>query len=86
MKKTYVKPQIVFESFTLSTNIAGDCEIKIYTPTSKDCGYQPEGLTYKIFISGISECEAPGNQIVNDDEANGFCYHVPIEGNNLFNS
>ena len=86
MKKTYCKPEIMFESFTLSTNIAGDCEVKIYTPNNTSCGYQPEGLSYKIFISGISDCEAPGNQVVNDDANNGFCYHVPIETNTLFNS
>lgn len=86
MKRTYTKPDIMFESFTLSTNIAGGCEIKIYNPSNTSCGYQPEGLSYKIFLSGITECEAHGNQVINDDEGNGFCYHVPIASNNLFNS
>lgn len=86
MKKTYTKPDIMFERFTMSANIAGDCEIKIYSPNNTTCGYKPEGLDYKIFLSGISECEEVGNQVVNDDSTNGFCYHVPIESNNLFNS
>ena len=76
----------MFESFTLSTSIAGDCEVKIHTPNNTTCGYTPEGLNYKIFVSGISECEAAGNQVVNDDIANGFCYHVPLATQTLFNS
>lgn len=86
MKKSYTKPQIVFESFVLSTNIAGDCEVKTHVPNNTTCGYKPEGLNYKIFIATISECAAEGNMVVDDDAANGFCYHVPIESNTLFNS
>lgn len=84
MKKTYTKPEILFESFSFSGSIAGDCEVIVPTPNSGTCGYQPEGLNYKIFINGVSECMA--GQVINDDVSNGFCYHNPITTNNLFNS
>lgn len=83
MKKTYSKPEILFESFSFSGSIAANCEVIVPTPVSGTCGYQPEGLPYKIFISGVSECV--GHEI-NDDANNTFCYHTPIETNNLFNS
>lgn len=86
MKKIYTKPEIMFESFTLSTNIAKDCEIPTFTPNNTSCAYQPEGLNYSIFTSAIAACRDSGNQVIDDDEKNGFCYHVPIESNNFFNS
>ena len=84
MKKRYEKPQIVFESFEMSTNIAGDCEIKTNTPSAENCAYEvyDEFLgTVFLFVTGVSACTTK--------EATGaydkICYHVPY-GENLFNS
>ena len=85
MKKEYSKPEIAFEDFTMSTSIAVGCEIIISTPNSDTCGYAYEGgygQTMFTEAAGTTVC----NLAVDDDETNGFCYHVPVEGNNMFNS
>ena len=86
MKKEYTKPQIIIENFTLSTNLAADCEQPFNLQAQNICGIPDEnGLGMSIFAAGVqgSDCKIPGN-----DEAkyDGFCYHVPTENNNLFNS
>ena len=59
MKKRYTKPEIMFEDFTLSTNIAGDCEVKTWTPNSGTCAmiWQDEFLgEIKVFMSDMGDC------------------------------
>ena len=82
MKKQYSKPEIMFESFTLSVNIAGDCEIKIDNQSKDTCGYIHGTGAETLFINDSTGCSSH----TADSEDNGFCYHVPIESNNLFNS
>lgn len=82
MKKNYSKPEIVFEDFSLCTSIAANCEFKNNGPSSNQCGYQPEGLPYTIFLTGMSGCARK----YTDGGYNGICYHVPSEDSNLFNS
>lgn len=83
MKKTYVKPDILFESFSMSESIALNCEVIVPGPTQDKCGYAYEGGGgATIFIDATTGCTVP----TPDSESNGFCYHVPIESNNLFNS
>ncbi|MBQ7871776.1 MAG: hypothetical protein IJ357_06505 [Oscillospiraceae bacterium] len=80
MKKTYEKPAIIFEDFSLSTSIAAGCELVTPLPTSDDgCGYPTRGGI--IFIEGTQCTTYP-----QDGSYNGFCYHVPAETSNLFNS
>lgn len=84
MKKTYTTPQIAFESFVLSTNIAGDCEVKTWTPSKGNCAYSytDEFLgEVKLFTSDVNACKT----INADGEYNGICYHVFVD-NSLFNS
>lgn len=81
MKKSYTKPEIAFESFTLSTNIAGDCEVKNSSPTRYSCAY--ETRDGNIFTSEVDACTVE----VNGDYTAGnntFCYHNPGEDSNLF--
>lgn len=85
MKKTYVKPEIMFEDFTLCTSIATGCEIVIPTPVSDTCGYAYEGGNGQTMFTKQVAQDVCFIQ-VDDDEGNGFCYHVPVEGNNMFNS
>lgn len=85
MKKVYAKPEIVFENFSLSTNIAANCEIPVRTFNAGGCGYAYEGGNGETMFTaqaGTNVCNIP----VNDDESNGYCYHTPVEGNNMFNS
>lgn len=85
MKKAYSKPEIVFENFSLSTNIAGDCEWKTNTWSSNMCGLESTGIG-TVFMDYMTRCDFKADMIGEDDAAYGnICYHVPY-GENLFNS
>ena len=95
--KKYTKPMIVFESFTLSTNIALDCGQKATNASSfYTCGievsiFEPDPSTGEIvlvqgngFTSAWSGCVL---KLSPDDAANnGFCYDIPTSATLLFNS
>lgn len=89
MKKAYSKPEIVFENFSLSQNIAGDCEVKTNTPARGQCGI--EFGPFVVFLdTATSQCTGDGRVLEDggDGEYNGICYHV-FSGKgeyNLFNS
>lgn len=85
MKKMYSKPEIVFESFVLSTNIAGNCKTIINTPSYGNCAYSvtDEFLgPLNIFVTGVSACTTTEA----DGEYNGICYQTPVDTSSLFNS
>lgn len=78
MTEKYVKPQIIFEEFSLNTSIAAGCELKTPLASSaENCGYPIRGGV--VFVNG-ADCT------IEQDAYNGFCYHVPTEQSNLFNS
>lgn len=86
MRKTYSKPEIMFEDFTMSTSIAVGCEGIVGNPTKGSCAVLTSSGD-KIFTSTVGECVfKPSDMGSNDDTWDGFCYHVPVEYNNLFNS
>lgn len=88
MKKVYSAPDILFESFTLSTNIAGDCEAPfVNNATRGTCAVLGTGGV-AIFDGkvGTACTDTPQEWGQSDDLWNGLCYHVPTETNNLFNS
>lgn len=82
MKKTYSKPDILFEDFSLSVSIAANCEEE--TNFAKDqCGYRfAPGMV--IFLEGVTGCTTKIED--GSDSYNGICYHNPSDINNLFNS
>jgi hypothetical protein len=81
VKKEYRKPFIVFESFTLSTNIAGDCGTIINNSSRNICPYITRtGLS--VFMENINGCTT----LDDDGDYNGYCYNVPIDELSLFNS
>ena len=82
MKKTYTKPEIVFESFSFSTSIAGDCERIVGNPSRGTCGVPDATGQFPVFIDSNTGCVITGS----DDQYDGFCYHVPVDSKNLFNS
>jgi hypothetical protein len=86
MRKTYSKPEIVFEGFTLSTNIAGDCEEKTHTPAARQCAVDFSGLS--LFLDGMGACaDIKVENLGGDGEFNSICYHVFTDGSrNFFNS
>lgn len=92
MKKVYSAPDILFESFVMSTNIAGDCEI---LPTDwlqsnyNSCGHVYGD--YIIFGTDLGGCNGSGDAYrqVNPDSGyfkDSYCYHVPSVESNIFNS
>ena len=70
MKKLYSKPEIMFESFTLSASIAS-CDNIIDTQSKDQCGIEGTG-GIKMFSHGITDCDFEAS----NDEYDGFCYHV----------
>ena len=87
MKKVYEKPEIVFENFSLSTNIAAGCEVKTNTPSQGQCG-----IKWGSDILFLADTNCTGDGIVigqgGDGESNGICYHTFSNNgeNSLFNS
>lgn len=86
MKKTYVKPEILFEDFTLSTNIAGDCGSPTKTPSSNQCGVEMTGFGYVFLvdITGCKDYQVPPE--LDGIQFDKICYDVPSSSNSLFNS
>ena len=79
MKKTYVKPQILFDSFELSQDIAAGCEFKNGLQAQGACGYATRNGV--VFVEGVEGCE-----YTQPDTNDALCYHVPTENTNIFAS
>ena len=80
MKKTYTKPEIFFEDFSLSSSIAAGCELDTPLPSyEQNCGYPIKGGV--VFLQGTQCTTYP-----QDGTYNGFCYHVSADDSNIFNS
>lgn len=85
MKKKYEKPMILIENFSLSTTIAGDCEVKTNTQSQNECWLDFSGL--KVFMNGMGGCsDIAVDNVGGDGQFNEICYHVPEGTSNLFNS
>ena len=79
MKKMYSKPEILFESFVMSTNIAGCGGGVNPAPTSGVCGLEWGGDM--IFTETVSGCST-----VMPDGTGGFCYDNPSDIGAFFGS
>lgn len=79
MKKTYEKPMIIFEDFSLSTSIAAGCEFINGLSKEGECGYETRNGI--VFLDGIAGCA-----YTQPDTNDSLCYHVPTEDTNIFNS
>ncbi len=75
MKKAYVKPQIYFEDFQLSANIAAGCG-KPLNHTMETCQPVP-GLV--LFVDGNSSCQCTTDK-------NGVCYQSFFTEGQIFTS
>lgn len=80
MKKTYSKPDISFESFSLSSTVAAGCGVDTPLHQMDQCGYRIEN--WIVFQSELQGC----NFIVETGVMDGVCYHPPTEMTNLFTS
>lgn len=76
--KKYSKPQIVFESFELSTNIAAGCQHSA-NHYQGSCSVTIGGKP--VFMAGVEGC-----QFTVQDEYAGMCYTIPLADNSVFAS
>ena len=88
MKKAYTKPEIVFESFSLDTHIAANCEKIVGNHAAGACGIEYGDLV--IFIEGKTGCSTDigvtKTPAGDDGTYDGYCYHVPVDAADMFNS
>jgi hypothetical protein len=80
MRKTYSKPDIHFDNFALSTNVAANCEFQTPLPRADECGIPY--FNWIVFQSELQGC----NKISESGIWDSMCYHQPTETNNLFTS
>ncbi len=85
MKKAYTKPEIMFEDFSLNNSITAGCSVRVDGPSQGTCPYKVISgrKTNNIFMTTMDLCDT----YEDDDEYNGLCYHIFMEGaDSLFNS
>lgn len=80
MKKSYSKPDILFESFSLSTNVAAGCAVITPLPQLDECGLPY--FNWIIFQNEIQGC----TKFPTTNAGDAVCYHPPTEQTNLFTS
>lgn len=85
MKKEYSSPDILFESFSLSENIASEnmnCTRNVTNQYSGNCGlHYGNKVIFTMSASGCRVKIEDGSPVFD-----GLCYHVPTGDNKLFNS
>ena len=81
MKKVYVKPTISFESFKMSSSIAGNCDLDANMANENSCGYDIGGgaVIFTTLESGCLFVSSDGTEF-------GVCYDVPIGSPKVFAS
>lgn len=89
MKKKYSKPDIMFESFTLSNNIASTCAPgteSLHDTMISACGklFSDGSMVFTTNVSGCSIQVTPDEY--GDAEWGEYCYHVPANLLNAFDS
>lgn len=85
MRKKYEAPVIMFEDFSVSASIAGNCEHIIDNQSKGSCGLRGFGPK-PIFTSDFPD--ACGKPIADGTATglDGLCYHIPSSEYNIFNS
>lgn len=82
MKKTYVRPEVYFENFELSTNIATGCSAG-YDHNNTNFGTPDQCALFfgndRVFVA------APICDIPKDPQVD-YCYHVPTANDSVFSS
>ena len=78
MKKTYIKPEVYFEDFELSANIASGCG-KPLNHAHVECYPTVPGIG-TVFLTKEAGCDYTSPDDV------GICYHNPTDESKLFTS
>lgn len=79
MKKSYSKPDILFDSFQMCASIAS-CEV-VANMRKDVCGMEM-AVGVAMFTEAVNNCSWKQE----DGEYDGLCYHVPLEAYNVFGS
>ncbi len=80
MKKQYIKPQIMFDSFELTDCIAAGCAFLNSNIQPYVCAVLDKELGFTLFTDiGICDSTPPGG---NDS----ICYHIPVADYNVYTS
>lgn len=80
MKKTYIKPQVVFDCFELTDSIAAGCAFLSSNMAPYACPVLDEEFGYTLFTDmGTCDSTPPGG---NDS----ICYHVPTADYSVYTS
>lgn len=82
MKKTYEKPEIAFDDFTLSNTIAASCERYNSSPSINQCGYINIAGDRVFYSGGMAGCE----DVYLYPNLTGKTYEWFVGLNGLFNS
>lgn len=77
MKKTYNKPEAIFDSFELTTSIASTCEL-LSNATQGICSVTDEVTGTTWYADGACNYIVQGND--------GLCYHAPTDSSNVYSS
>ena len=78
VKKRYVKPQMLIDSFEMSESIAAGCEL-ISNMAERICPVEIKEIGL-IYISDLTcDWTPPGGE-------DSICYHAPEDDNNVFGS
>lgn len=80
MKKKYVKPEAIFESFELSASVAAGCSPSGKAQFSQgECAFKIGGSM--LFIEAVDAC------VEKVPDGGTYCYHVPEgAGTKIFSS
>ena len=76
MKKTYVKPELVVESFQLNAATAANCSEDGLVPLGRaenDCGVDKSDEIGGYFVLGSCDFD----EATGDGKYDGICYHGP---------
>lgn len=92
MRKIYQKPDVFFEDFAFSSNIAGNCSalfdlhradhtcnFKATSSSADACKFVDNGF---VVFTNDSSCEI----LCQEDDPFNLCYHVSVDTNRMFNS
>lgn len=81
MKKPYVKPQIAYESFQLSTSIAASCALLGTNSAQYVCPVEDPESGFLFFADGVT---SPCDTVPIGGDS--ICYDIPTANWNVFSS
>ncbi len=80
MKRKYIKPEICFDSFELTSSMAAGCEMIGSNQEAHACPVLVPTWGISIFM------EFSGCDLNPPEEMDTICYHVPTADSNVFGS